>query len=139
MYTMKKIIKEFREFAMKGNVLDLAVGVIIGGAFGKIVSSLVNDVIMPPIGLVINGIDFKNLKWVMSYNSDGTSGATLAYGSFIQNIIEFLIIAFTVFLCVKGLNHLQKLKKKEEAIAAAVAPSEEVVLLREIRDTLKNK
>lgn len=130
---MRKIIQEFKEFATKGNVIDLAVGVIIGGAFGKIIASLVSDVIMPPIGLLVNGLDFKNLKWVMSYNVDGSAGATLAYGSFIQNIVEFIIIAFTVFICIKAINRVQRTKKKEEAV---VTP-EDILLLREIRDSLK--
>ncbi len=131
---MKNFIEDFKEFAMKGSVVDLAVGVIIGGAFGKIVSSLVNDIIMPPIGLLINGIDFKNLKWVMNYKADGAPGAVFAYGSFIQNIIEFIIIAFVVFLVVKAMSSLKRSKPVE--VAPSATP-EETVLLREIRDLLK--
>ncbi len=125
-------IQEFKSFAVKGNVIDLAVGVIIGGAFGKIVTSVVNDIVMPPVGLIIGGINFSDLKIVLSTNADGSPAAIFAYGNFIQTIIEFLIIALAVFILVRGLN---RLKKKEEAKIAP--PSQEVVLLTEIRDALK--
>jgi len=129
--------KEFKEFAVKGNVIDLAVGVIIGGAFGKIVTSLVADIITPIIGLVTSGVDFKELKYVLRANSSPniTDGVTLNYGAFIQNIFDFLIVSFSIFMFIKIIN---KLKKKEEEKKAA-ALKEEIVLLQEIRDLLKNK
>lgn len=128
-----KILQEFKQFAMRGNVIDLAVGVIIGGAFGKIVSSLVADVIMPIIGLLLGGINFTNLKFVLKEAKDGAQAATLNYGTFIQNVVDFLIIAFCIFIVIKVINSFQK--KKEE-------PSEtpqDILLLQEIRDLLKNK
>lgn len=128
-------IQEFKTFAVKGNVVDLAVGVVIGGAFGKIVTSVVSDIIMPPVGLLIGGINFKDLKVILSQNADGSAAATFAYGNFLQTIVEFIIIAFAVFLMVKVLN---RLKKKEEEKAALPPPSDpKVVLLTEIRDLLK--
>ncbi len=126
------LVKEFKEFAMRGNVMDMAVGVIIGGAFGKIVSSLVDDVIMPLIGVITGGIDFSSL-------SVKVGEATLKYGSFIQNIIDFLIIAFCIFVMIKGMNALSKKKKEEAAPEAPAEPSNEEKLLSEIRDLLKNK
>ena len=120
--------KEFKEFAMKGNVMDMAVGVIIGGAFGKIVTSLVDDVLMPAIGTLTGGVDFSNLAVTFG-------DANQKYGSFIQNIIDFLIIAFCIFLMIKGMNKLSK--KKEEEPAAPAEPSNEEKLLSEIRDLLK--
>ena len=120
--------KEFKEFAMKGNVMDMAVGVIIGGAFGKIVTSLVDDVLMPAIGTLTGGVDFSNLAVTFG-------DANLKYGSFIQNIIDFLIIAFCIFLMIKGMNKLSK--KIEEEPAAPAEPSNEEKLLSEIRDLLK--
>ncbi|GAB4451989.1 MAG: large-conductance mechanosensitive channel protein MscL [Bacteroidales bacterium] len=145
---MKKTLNEFRNFAMKGNVLDLAVAVIIGGAFGKIVSSLVNDIIMPPIGLLLGNVDFKELKWVMQEAQPALmegekmiqpeiSAVSLNYGMFVQNIIDFLIIAFTVFIIVKIAVKIQK--KKETTPIEPPAPSKEEQLLTEIRDILKNK
>ena len=138
------IVKEFKEFAVKGNVMDMAVGVIIGGAFGKIVTSLVGDVLMPVISLVTGGIDFTNL--FVNLSDDKTyktlaeaqeAGASVfAYGQFIQNIIDFVIIAFCVFLMIKGIN---RFKKKEEEAPAPAEPSKEEQLLTEIRDLLKNK
>ena len=137
-------IKEFKEFAMKGNVMDMAVGVIIGGAFGKIVSSLVDDVIMPVISLATGGVDFTNKYAVMGYIPAGVANnyaalkeagvSMFAYGAFIQNIIDFLIIALCIFLMIKGMNKL--MKKKEEA-PADPEPSAEEKLLTEIRDLLK--
>jgi len=131
-------LKEFREFAVKGNVVDLAVGLIIGAAFGKIVSSLVADVIMPPIGLVLGGVDFSNLRITLkgaSVDPAGTSvpAVTMNYGVFINTVIDFAIVAFVVFLLVKLMNSL---KRKEEAKLAAVPTKEEEVLV-EIRDILK--
>ena len=122
---MKKTFKEFKEFISKGNVFDMAVGVIIGGAFGKIVTSLVNDIIMPLVGIIIGGHDFSNLTIKVK-------DATINYGLFIQNIVDFLIVAACIFFVIKVVS---RFKKKEEAKPAE--PSEEILLLREIRDSLK--
>jgi large conductance mechanosensitive channel len=135
-------IKEFKSFATRGNVVDLAVGIVIGGAFGKIVSSLVSDIIMPPIGLVIGGVNFTDLKITLKAAevlADGkiANAVTLNIGSFIQVIFDFIIIAFAIFLMIKALNRVQK--KAEEAPATPPAPSKDQVLLTEIRDILKNK
>ena len=127
-------IKEFKEFAMKGNVMDMAVGVIIGGAFGKIVSSMVDDILMPLVGMVTGNIDFTNLVYKFG---EGEFAATLKYGTFIQNVVDFLIVAFCIFLMIKGINNISK--KKEEEPAAPAEPSNEEKLLSEIRDLLKNK
>jgi len=129
--------KEFKAFAIKGNVMDLAVAVIIGAAFGKIVSSLVNDVIMPVIGLIVGGIDFTTLKIVLTPAVGETAEVAILYGTFIQTIVDFLLIALSVFFVIKLLT---KFKKKEEVKPAApAAPSQEIVLLTEIRDLLKAK
>ena len=137
------IIKEFKEFAIKGNMIDMAVGIIIGGAFGTIVKSLVSDIIMPPIGLALGGIDFADLFVNLTdiqYDSLAAAreaGApVIAYGSFINNIISFLIVAWAVFLLVKGVNAMKK-KEEEEAPAEPPAPPRSEVLLEEIRDALK--
>ena len=138
-------LQEFKAFAMKGNVIDMAVGVIIGGAFGKIVSSIVADVIMPPNGLLVGGVNFTDLKWVLK-NAEMVDGkeiaaVTLNYGNFLQVTFDFLIIAFSIFMFIKLLTKLTE-KKKEEAPAAPPAPpapSKEEVLLTEIRDLLKEK
>lgn len=135
---MGKFISEFKEFAMRGNVLDMAVGVIIGGAFGKIVSSLVEDVIMPPIGYIIGGVNFTDLKVVLPALIEGQESATINYGNFIQTLIDFIIVAFCIFMLIKGVNKLSK-KKEEEPAAPAPEPSAEEKLLTEIRDLLKNK
>jgi large conductance mechanosensitive channel len=127
-------MKEFKEFAMKGNVIDLAIGIIIGGAFGAIVSSFVNDVIMPPIGLLLGNVDFKNLTVPLKYAADGTVAVALRYGIFINTIISFIIIALSIFIVIKAMN---RLRKKEEA--KPTPTPEEIVLLRDIRDTLKKK
>ena len=124
-------IKEFKEFAVKGNVMDMAVGVIIGGAFGKIVTSLVNDVLMPVIGILTGGIDFTGLKATIGE-------ANITYGQFIQNVIDFIIIAFCIFLMLKGINKLNRKKEAAEEPAAPAGPTQEE-LLAEIRDLLKNK
>ena len=130
---MKKIINEFKEFISRGNVVDLAVGVIVGSAFGKIVTSLVNDILMPIIGVILGGIDFTNLK--LNFND-----ATIYYGNFIQNIVDFLIVAFCIFIFVKVINSLSnRTKKKEEKKEEAPTKSSEVILLEEIRDLLKKK
>ena len=131
------MMSEFKAFAMRGNVVDMAVGVVIGGAFGKIVSSLVNDVIMPPIGLMLGGVDFSNLQIVLKEAVGETAAVTLNYGVFIQTVIDFLIIAFAIFMVVKAMNSAKK--KEEAAPAAPPAPSKEEVLLGEIRDILKSK
>lgn len=132
------MLKEFKEFAMKGSVLDLAVGVIIGGAFGKIVSSLVNDIIMPLLGLVVGGVNFSNLKLTLRAAENGKEALTFNYGQFIQNVFDFLIIAFSIFLFIKLINTF---KKKEEVIEEKKEekPTKEEVLLTEIRDLLKNQ
>ena len=134
--------KEFKEFAMKGNVMDMAVGVIVGGAFGKIVSSLVDDVLMPIVGMLTGGVDLSGLEYKMMIPAvDGgepIAGATLKYGAFIQNIIDFLIVAFCIFLMIKGMNKLTKKKEEEPAPAAPAGPTQEE-LLAEIRDLLKQK
>ncbi|MBP3613824.1 MAG: large-conductance mechanosensitive channel protein MscL [Bacteroidaceae bacterium] len=143
-------LQDFKAFAMKGNVVDMAVGVIIGGAFGKIVTSVVNDIIMPPIGLLVGGVNFKDLKWVMkeaTTAADGTEVAavTLNYGNFLQQTFDFLIIAFSIFVMIKLIAKLTEKKKKEEEAAPAPAPapapepSAEEKLLTEIRDLLKEK
>jgi large conductance mechanosensitive channel len=128
--------KEFKEFAMRGNVVDLAVGVIIGAAFGKIVTSLVNDVIMPPIGYLTGGIDFKNLKIVIKEGDPlkKIADVSINYGNFINTMIEFLIIAFCIFMIVKAINSMKK--PEEPAPAADPVPTKEEVLLTEIRDLL---
>ena len=134
-------VKEFKDFAVKGNAVDMAVGVIIGGAFGKIVSSIVNDLIMPPIGWLIGGIDFKDLKYDMPVNplNEGGELVSIAYGNFIQTCLDFFIIAFCVFLLVRALMKLSRKKEEPAAPAAPAEPSAEVKLLTEIRDALKNK
>ena len=131
------MLKEFKKFAMRGNVMDMAVGIIIGAAFGKIIKSLVNDVLMPPIGLITGGIDFSKLQIVLRRAEDGSIAAAIKYGVFINTIVEFIIIAFAIFLVVKWMNSLKK--AEEEAPSAPPAPPEDVVLLREIRDLLKSK
>jgi large conductance mechanosensitive channel len=128
------IVKEFKEFAMKGSVVDLAVAVIIGGAFGKIVSSFVNDVLMPPIGLLLGGLDFKEYKAILLAATASKPAVTLNYGLFIQNVIDFLIIAAVIFLAIKAMNSL---KKKEIEAPAPPAPTKDQELLTEIRDLLK--
>ena len=133
------MLSEFKAFAMRGNVIDLAVGVVIGGAFGKIITSLVDQIIMPPIGWLTGGIDFSDMKWVLR-PADNTNPAhkiaevAIQYGAFINTLIQFIIIAFAIFLLIKGINRLSR--KQEEAPAA---PPVEVVLLTEIRDLLKSR
>jgi large conductance mechanosensitive channel len=129
------IVKEFREFAVKGNMIDMAVGIIIGGAFGKIVSSLVNDVIMPPLGQLIGGVTFTNLKLTIGPPLEGRDPATLNYGNFIQTAVDFLIVAWAVFMMVKAINAMKR--KEAAAPAAPPAPTKDQVLLAEIRDLLK--
>ncbi|MEO8809264.1 MAG: large-conductance mechanosensitive channel protein MscL [Rhodanobacter sp.] len=133
------MLQEFKAFAMRGNVMDMAIGIVIGAAFGKIVTSLVNDIIMPPIGWITGGVDFSKLKWVIR-PADNTNPAhkiaevAISYGAFINTIITFIIIAFAIFMVIKGMNRLQR---KQEA--APAAPAADVALLTEIRDLLKNR
>jgi len=134
------MLKEFKEFAMRGNVVDMAVGIIIGAAFGKIVTSAVNDLIMPPIGYVLGRVKFTDLKKeisaaVLEGDKVVKEAVTINYGNFIQVTVDFLIIAFVIFMLIKGMNSMKK--KEEAAPAAPAAHSDEVVLLREIRDSLK--
>lgn len=138
-----KMIDEFKSFAMRGNVVDMAVGIIIGGAFGKIVSSLVNDVIMPPLGVILGGMNFKDLKLVMKdavvdpAGTIVTPAASLNYGQFIQSTVDFLIVALAIFVMIKAMNTLEK--KEEAKPTPPPAPTKEELLLSEIRDILKNK
>lgn len=129
------MVKEFKEFAMKGNVVDLAVGIIIGGAFGKIISSFVSDVLMPPIGLMLGGMDFSKLALTLKPGSEGVEPVLLKYGVFINTAIDFLIIAFAIFMVIKAMNSLKK--KEVEAPAAPPEPPADIKLLSEIRDLLK--
>lgn len=132
------IIKEFKEFAVKGNVVDMAVGIIIGAAFGKIVTSIVGDVIMPPIGMLIGGVNFSDLAITLQAATADTPAVVIAYGKFIQTVLDFTIVAFAIFMVVKGINNL---KRKEEAAPPVPEPlpSKEEMLLTEIRDLLKQK
>ncbi len=128
---------EFKEFAMKGNVVDMAVGIIIGAAFGKIVASFVKDVIMPPLGVMMGGVDFTDLKYVIQEAHDKVPEVAIKYGVFVQTVVDFLIVALAIFVMVKVMNRLKK--KEEEAPKKAPEPSKEEVLLTEIRDLLKEK
>lgn len=134
---MASFVQEFKQFAIKGNVMDLAVGVIVGGAFGKIVNSVVNDLVMPPIGAILQGVSFSDLKWILTTNPDGTPAATLAYGNFIQTMVEFLVVAGSVFLAIQAIN---RFRRKNEAPQPAgpvtPLPTKEEKLLGEIRDLL---
>ena len=129
------MMSEFKEFAMRGNVVDMAVGIIIGAAFGKIVSSFVADVVMPPIGVLIGGVDFTNLAITIQEATAEAEAVTIKYGAFLQTVFDFLIIAFAIFMAIKVMNSLKK--KEEEAPAAPPEPSAEEKLLTEIRDLLK--
>ena len=140
---MGKFMQEFKEFAMKGNVMDMAVGVVIGGAFGKIVSSLVSDIIMPLIGAITGGLNFTDWKWVireavMDGETVVTPALTMTWGNFLQVIFDFIIIAFFIFLVIKGINKMKREEPKPEEPAAPAGPTQEE-LLAEIRDLLKNK
>jgi large conductance mechanosensitive channel len=132
-----RILKEFKEFAIKGNAIDMAVGIIVGAAFGKIISSLVADVIMPPIGVLIGGVDFSKLAYTITEAAGNAPAVTLNYGNFIQTMVDFTIIAFVIFMLVKLINSL----KQNEAVAPAAPPepSKEELLLTEIRDLLKGR
>lgn len=129
------MVKEFKDFAMKGNVIDMAVGIVIGAAFGKIIGSLVTDVIMPPIGMMLGGVDFASLSWILKEATEAAEAVSVNYGKFFMTIIEFVIIAFSIFMVVKSMNKAKK--KEEEKPAEPPKPSDEVVLLTEIRDSLK--
>ena len=128
------MLQEFKAFAMRGNVVDMAVGIVVGGAFGKITTSFVNDVLMPPIGLLLGGVDFSNLAITLKAGVEGKPAVALKYGLFINTVLDFLIIAFAIFLVVKLMNTM-----KREAPAAPPAPSQEQVLLTEIRDALRKR
>ncbi len=134
---MQKLLKEFKEFAVRGNVMDLAVGVVIGGAFGKIVSSLVSDIIMPVLSLVTGRIDLTSLRVTIPASIQGGKDIAITYGVFLQNVLDFVLIAFSIFLVIKGMNRLQQ--KKEETPPAPPKPNNEEVLLTEIRDLLKER
>jgi large conductance mechanosensitive channel len=131
------MMKEFKEFAVKGNVIDMAVGIIIGMAFGKVISSFVGDVIMPPIGVLLGGVAFSDLAFTVKSAVGDEPAVLVSYGKFIQTIVDFLIIAFVIFLVVKAMNSLKK--KEESAPVSPPAPSKEEVLLTEIRELLKNQ
>ena len=131
------MMKEFREFAIKGNVVDMAVGIIVGAAFGKIVSSFVKDVITPPLGLLIGGVNFTGLSITLKQAQGEAAAVTLNYGMFLQSLFDFLIVAFAIFLAIKGMNSLRR--EEEEAPAAPPEPPKQEVLLTEIRDLLKQK
>ena len=135
----KGFLAEFKAFISRGSVMDLAVGVIIGSAFTAIVTSLVDDVIMPLIGWMFGGIDFKDLKYVITPASEGVEEAAIRYGSFIQNIVNFLLIALVVFCVIKVINRFQRKREAEEAVEELIEPTEEILLLREIRDSLQKK
>jgi large conductance mechanosensitive channel len=132
-----KILDEFKAFAMKGNVVDMAVGIIIGAAFGKIVASVVNDIIMPPLGLLVGGVNFTDLKVVMKAATDTAPAVTWNYGNFLQVTFDFLIVAFAVFMLIKAINAAKKKQEEAPAPAPSPAPSKEETLLTEIRDLLK--
>jgi large conductance mechanosensitive channel len=131
------VVKEFREFAVKGNVVDLAVGIVIGAAFGKIVSSFVSDVITPPLGYLIGGVDFTKLALILPAMQEGKEAVTVRYGVFLQTIFDFMIVAFAIFVAVKAINRL----KRKEAVAPSLppTPTKQEVLLEEIRDLLKQR
>ena len=137
------MLEEFKKFAMRGNVVDMAIGIIIGGAFGKIVSSLVNDVIMPPIGMMMGNVDFSQLfinlsgeEYASLAAAQEAGAATINYGVFINTVLDFVIVAFAIFMVIKGMNNMKK--KEEEKPAEPPKPSDEVLLLQEIRDSLKS-
>lgn len=132
------MIKEFKEFAMRGNVVDMAVGIVIGAAFGKIVSSIVNDVIMPPIGMLLGGVDFSDLMITLREAVGETPAVMIKYGAFINTVIDFLIVAFAIFMVIKGMNTMKK-KQEEAPPPAPPEPSKEELLLTEIRDVLKSR
>ena len=134
---MKKTLQEFKNFAIKGNAIDLAIGVVIGAAFGKIVSSLVSDIIMPPIGVLTGGVDFSSLAITLKTATEDAAAVTLNYGAFINNIIDFVIIAFSIFLVIRQVNRFNK--KEEEKQKEKPKTPEDIIILREIRDNLAKK
>lgn len=134
-----KIMNEFKAFAVRGNVTDMAVGIIIGAAFGKIVSSVVNDIIMPPIGVLVGGVNFTDLKLVIKQAVGTNPEVTLNYGNFLQVVFDFLIVAFAVFMLVKALNSAKKKEEEKPAVVTPPEPTAEEKLLTEIRDLLKKK
>lgn len=129
------MMKEFKEFAVKGNVIDMAVGIIIGAAFGKIVSAFVNGVVMPPLGVLIGGVNFAELAYVIQPATETAAAVSITYGAFIQSVIDFTIIAFAIFMVIKGINSMKR--KEEEKPAEPAKPAEDIALLSEIRDLLK--
>lgn len=134
------MLKEFKNFAVKGNVIDMAVGIIIGAAFGKIVSSFVGDLIMPPLGVLIGGVDFTSLAWTIKAAAGDNPAVVIAYGKFIQTLVDFTIIAFAIFLTVKGMNALKRKEEKTPAAPPApLVPPKQEILLTEIRDLLKDR
>ncbi|MGI6680151.1 MAG: large-conductance mechanosensitive channel protein MscL [Bdellovibrionota bacterium] len=136
------ILKEFQEFALRGNVVDMAIGIIIGAAFGKIVTSLVNDILTPPLGLLIGGVDFKDLKLVLKEATNGTPQVALNYGNFIQTTLDFIIVSLAIFAMIKAMNALRNIaikERKKEGIELKEEPTKEEILLTEIRDILKGK
>ena len=130
-----KMLQEFRAFAFKVNMIDMAVGIIVGAAFGRVVQSLVNDLIMPPLGLAIGGVDFSELAVVLKEAAGDAAAVTIGYGAFIQTLVDFLIVALAIFVAIRVINSMQR--KEPETPAAPLPPSEELVVLREIRDALK--
>lgn len=131
------MMSEFKDFTMRGNVVDMAVGIVIGGAFGKIVSSFVSDVLMPPIGMMMGGVDFTDLVVELKAAAGEVPAVTLNYGTFIQTVVDFIIIAIAIFMVIKAMNNMKK--KEEVAPEEPKGPSDEVILLTEIRDSLKNR
>jgi large conductance mechanosensitive channel len=130
------MMSEFKSFAMRGNVVDMAVGIVIGGAFGKIVTSFVKDVLMPPIGMMMGGVNFSDLAYVIQAATEEVAAVTINYGAFIQTVLDFVIIAFAIFMVIRAMNNMKK--EEVEAPAEPAKPSAEVELLTEIRDSLKN-
>ena len=136
------LLDEFKEFAVKGNVVDMAVGIIVGGAFGKIVSSFVGDVVMPPIGMLMGGVNFTDLAVVLKDAQGETAAVAIKYGAFLQTVFDFVIVAFAIFMAVKAMNTMKRMREKEEAVAPPPAlpePSAEEQLLTEIRDLLARR
>lgn len=133
------LIQEFKQFAVKGNVVDMAVGIIIGAAFTKIVTSVVGDIVMPPIGMLIGGVDFTDLVITLKEATPDADAVVIAYGKFIQTVIDFIIVAIVIFMVVRGINRLKRKEEAKPVVSTPPAPSKEEVLLAEIRDLLKNK
>lgn len=136
------LLSEFKDFAVKGNVVDMAVGIIVGGAFGKIVSSFVGDVVMPPLGMLLGGVNFTDLAVVLKEAQGETAAVAIKYGAFLQTVLDFLIVAFAIFMAVKAMNTMKRMREKEEAAAPPPAPPElsaEQKLLTEIRDLLASR